>query len=56
MLYANLYCLNEGAQLFYPTDRSEVDDVFAMIKNTNVKSLVVGILDVFDEGVKTVDG
>jgi hypothetical protein len=42
-LGANLRCLSEGAQLFYPTDRSEGDAVFAFLNNPQVDMILIGI-------------
>jgi hypothetical protein len=53
---SNLKCLAVGAQLFYPTDKSEEEAVFATIVPKSVKKITLGIHNTFIKGYKSVDG
>jgi hypothetical protein len=52
----NYKCLSEGAQLFYPNDRTEAEFIFDFINNATVKYIRIGIQNYFKEGFTTIDG
>jgi hypothetical protein len=51
-----LTCLSEDALLFYPSSKTEQEAVFAMINDTKVDHIFIGIQKYKSDQYKTVDG
>jgi hypothetical protein len=55
MVGANSHCLNEGAQLFYPTNQAEAEAVINFVNDTKV-DLLIGIQNNFNGVFVNLDG